>query len=804
MKKCILLVFLLLPTLLMARQHEPPKSMLYGLSNKSDMVTIELPPVDVAKSLEKHQYKDFQAKPLRFANPNKVEITPATHGSWRQVPGGEIWQLRFTAENATDMNFGITEFHLPKNVELHFLSFADATPFYDGPYTQQDNKSYNELWSAPLPGGDVGLELFVPDGVNKDFSFTLTQVSTGFRDVFKRYGGPGLNVQRQGACNNDVVCPVGDDWRDEIRSVAAYTVGGVDTCTGTLIMDAERTFTPFFLTAFHCGLSSGNAASVVTIWNYESANCGDLSGGSRLDTVSGAIFRASRQDVDSSLIELASTPPEAYGVHWAGWNATGTVPLGSVGIHHPGVDEKAISFNTDALTTVNSCIGGGGSSTHWEVDNWEDGTTEPGSSGSGIWDPDTHQLVGMLSGGTASCNSITSDCYGKFSEAWDNGGPDNQNLKPWLDPNDTGITEIDGSDEAPFAIVADNASIEVCSPDDAIYNLNILQNDPGFNEVVTLTTSGLPGSATDSFSNDMVTPPGASVLTLSNIGSVSAGSYTFDVEGNSTSENRSTTLQLSVNDGAPSATTLVAPSDGETGVSTGVTFSWSGLADANDYLIEVATDAGFGNIVMSELTTETSLASTITLSPDTTYYWRVTTSNACGVGAVSVEQSFTTANEICFVGSASIPDNDPAGVDVQLNPTDTGMIDSLTVSVASNHTYPGDLVFTLSHDGTDVTLMDRPGVPATGFGCSQDGVDVLFDDNSGVPVETACAASSPGIGGTVSPEQALSNFTGMTFSGNWTLNANDNAGIDTGSITEFCLVPVLAPSDVIFEDGFEQ
>ena len=156
------------------------------------------------------------------------------------------------------------------------------------------------------------------------------------------------------------------------------------------------------------------------------------------------------------------------------------------------------------------------------------------------------------------------------------------------------------------------------------------------------------------------------------------------------------------------------------------------------------------------------------------------------------------------MGSASIPDNDPAGVDVQLNPTDTGMIDSLTVSVASNHTYPGDLVFTLSHDGTDVTLMDRPGVPATGFGCSQDGVDVLFDDNSGVPVETACAASSPGIGGTVSPEQALSNFTGMTFSGNWTLNANDNAGIDTGSITEFCLVPVLAPSDVIFEDGFEQ
>lgn len=641
MKKIVLLSLLIIPMMLFARQHEEPKSLIFGLLQKNSMETIQLPAVDVTKSLDKHEYKTNQAKPLRFAHPNTLKITTKSNGQWRSVPGGEIWQLRFTSKNATDMNFGISEFQLPKGVELHFLSFADNPVYFDGPYTSEDNRSHKELWSAPLPGGDVGLELFVPDGVSKDFMFKVTQVSTGFRDVFKRYGGGGLSRGGSGACNNDVVCPVGDDWRDEIRSAAAYTIGGTDTCSGTMIMDAERSFRPFFLTAFHCGLSAGNAASIVTLWNYQSANCGDQGGGSRMDSISGSTFLASRSDTDSSLIELSSNPPESYGVHWAGWDITGNTPLGSVGIHHPGVSEKMISFNTDALTTVNNCIGGGGTDTHWEVDNWEDGTTEGGSSGSGIWDPDNKRLVGMLSGGTASCSSITFDCYGKFSEAWDNGGPDNQNLKPWLDPNDTGITGIDGSDEGPYAIIADNASIVVCSPDDAVYDLTLSQNDPGFNEVVTLTTVGLPGSATDSFSTDMLTPPGSSTLTISAIGTVTAGNYLFDVEGSSTSDTIVTALELIVNEGVPSAVSLTAPTDGSTAVPIQPTFTWSADPNAASYLLEVATDDLFSNIVVSEVVTDTTFSVSDGLASSTDHYWRVTSQSACG-NSVSAEFMFTT------------------------------------------------------------------------------------------------------------------------------------------------------------------
>ena len=142
------------------------------------------------------------------------------------------------------------------------------------------------------------------------------------------------------------------------------------------MMDAAGSFRPFFLTANHCGISSLNASSVVTYWNFEAPTCGSLTGGSLANNQTGSVFRASKADVDMSLIELDSTPSPTFNVHYAGWDRSGNTTSGSVGIHHPSGDEKAITFNTDPLTVVNSCIGTGGTNSHWSM-VWEQGTTEP-------------------------------------------------------------------------------------------------------------------------------------------------------------------------------------------------------------------------------------------------------------------------------------------------------------------------------------------------------------------------------------------------------------------------------------------
>jgi hypothetical protein len=307
-----------------------------------------------------------------------------------------------------------------------------------------------------------------------------------------------------------VVCPIGAAWSNEIRSVALYTVEGLSACSGTLISDVAGDRRAFFLTANHCDISPDNASTVVVYWNYQSATCGTHGPGSLAQNQSGAIFRAAKADVDVTLIELAQIPDRSFQVYYSGWERTGVAPAGAVGIHHPDADVKAISFSSTTLTTVNSCIGTGGSSTHWQV-IWNSGVTEPGSSGSGIWNPATHKLTGTLSGGGSSCGSPTlPDCYGKFSVAWNLGVDASERLMDWLDPLNTGATSVNGLDPMKLSIldpVGTSLISESCppgngapDPGEMVTMRFVLRNIGGVdttNLVVTLlTTNGviLPSS----------------------------------------------------------------------------------------------------------------------------------------------------------------------------------------------------------------------------------------------------------------------------------------------------------------------
>jgi hypothetical protein len=374
-----------------------------------------------------------------------------------------------------------------------------------------------------------------------------------------------------------------------------------------------------------------------------------------------------------------------------------------------------------------------------------------------------------------------------------------------LDPNNTGIVSIDGSNPKPFSLVLENNLVGICTGDDAVYNVTIGQSDSSFTDPVTLSTSVLPGSATAGFSANPVVPPATSILTISNTGGLASGNYQFEVFADSGTNNLMSSATLLVSSNVPGVASLVAPAQGATGVASDVTFSWSAVADSSGYLIEVATDAGFANTVISEVVSDTNYQPSSSLASNTTYYWRVTATNGCGDAAPSSVYSFTTSNEICFNGSIAIPDNNPSGIVVPLTVNQPGFILDLNVSVVSNHTWPGDLIFTLSHTGSgnSIELMNRPGSPNTTNGCSQDGVDVLFDEASTVDVESYCNNAIPGIGGTLNPDGDLNLFNSQVVSGEWVLSVSDNVGQDTGVISQFCLIPDLEVIDLIFENGFD-
>ncbi len=125
----------------------------------------------------------------------------------------------------------------------------------------------------------------------------------------------------------------------------------------------------------------------------------------------------------------------------------------------------------------------------------------------------------------------------------------------------------------------------------------------------------------------------------------------------------------------------------------------------------------------------------------------------------------------------------PAITNIVVGPEFDGNVDDLDFQLAIDHTYTGDLFVTLtSPAGTTVTLLDRPGRPASFFGCANDDVSVTLDDAAATAAEDQCSAAAPSIAGTRTPSEPLSAFNGEPFTGTWVLTAVDHFNADTGTI----------------------
>ena len=196
--------------------------------------------------------------------------------------------------------------------------------------------------------------------------------------------------------------------------------------------------------------------------------------------------------------------------------------------------------------------------------------------------------------------------------------------------------------ETDFTLQVTPPSQDICTPSDAVYTVNV-GSILGFNDPVTLSAVGNPAGTTANFSVNPVIPAGSSTLTIGNTGAAAAGSYSIDVIGMAPTSTHTSTVGLNVFTAAPAAPTLLTPANGALNVPAAPTFTWNAAAQASSYSIQVATDAGFSNIVASASgLSGTSWVSNVTLNTSTTYYWRVWAANSCGTGAYSATWSFTT------------------------------------------------------------------------------------------------------------------------------------------------------------------
>ncbi len=415
---------------------------------------VSIPPPDLNQLATEDAVNDLnKAQPWRFGINNTVDHGPYNSGTITQVAGGSVWRLGISAQGATSINLLFSEYDLPVGARV-FLYTPDQK-IVRGAFTHENNKAHGELATDIVEGDSLIVEYFYPGPATGIQGLRVGRITYGYRglDKFKGYGDSG-------ACNNNVNCPVGVPWSVQKRSVAIILVGGDGLCTGAMVNNTTNDGTPYFLTADHC--LGGNIANWVFRFNWEAPTCTNANP-TNMQTVSGAVLRASNGGSDFALLELSSMPPASYNVYYAGWDKSGNFPTEQVAIHHPSGDIKKISFDDDPAAQATwsgaQC---------WHILDWEDGTTENGSSGSPLFDQN-HRIIGQLYGGTASCSNNIDDYYGRFDVSWD-GASASSRLRDWLDPGNNATDTLNGYDPNNPTVVLDAGSTQILGVGSVICN----------------------------------------------------------------------------------------------------------------------------------------------------------------------------------------------------------------------------------------------------------------------------------------------------------------------------------------------
>lgn len=403
---------------------------------------IDMPFVDVETLLAQDRIDDAKGVPFRFGFPIDVKYNMSTSGTWETLPNGDkIWRLRIFSNGATTLNFIFDDFYLPDGTKFYIYNAAKTEII--GAFTSRNNNEDGGFATGLVRGETCVFEYYQPAGTMGIPHIGLSNVIHGYKNAFTHLG-IGNDYGGSGSCNINVNCPEGANFQNQKRSVAVIlTAGNSRICTGSMVNNVRGDLKPYFLTANHC-ISGQTTSTWIIMFNYEAPTCVNQDGPLNY-TLQGSQLKANNAASDFALLLLNTQPPDTFRLHWAGWSAVDVASPFGTAIHHPDCDIKKISFSSIPFVSTDYNYGSGLPNSHWHV-TWSAGVTEPGSSGSPIYD-NNKRVVGQLHGGPSSCTaSDKSDFYGKFAMSWNYGSTPETRLKDWLDPDNTGTMVLDGFD----------------------------------------------------------------------------------------------------------------------------------------------------------------------------------------------------------------------------------------------------------------------------------------------------------------------------------------------------------------------
>ena len=404
----------------------------------------ELPEPNQRRKMEERQSLLDKRIPFQIGSRQSVPLvllermSQSISDDWMQLDDGSIVKsITINSRGASSLRVAMLS-NLPYGGEFRFFSphlirlgeenhtaeFLETRSANLPVITQNDfhieNGKQEPLWSPTIGGDTLGIEISLPSwSALRNFTFEIADVSRMYApmsyllgDLSKSYCDNQINV----TCRSERI-----SWGiiETVVRIQFIDDGDSFLCSGTMLNDKDATKHHFFLTANHCVSTPQVARTVEAIWFDQQADCNvERRSLEFIRTSPRARLVATRVPQDSTLLEFSGALPGDYSR--AGWSSEYIRRDTNVyGVHHPrGAVKKYSSGKVIGRPTEKVCGDPDDGSTCFVVEgsievDWDEGATEPGSSGSGLFVEGT--LVGVLSARRGSCKDAIS-FYGSFSD----------------------------------------------------------------------------------------------------------------------------------------------------------------------------------------------------------------------------------------------------------------------------------------------------------------------------------------------------------------------------------------------------
>ena len=338
---------------------------------------------------------------LEVAEGRQIDLDAAAlFGAPVRENSGYRWLARVSSHDALALRLRADLSGFAAGQSLYLIGAEGGRSF--GPFTRAQARDRG-VWLPTTLGGSVTLVLESPDTVLPPLR--IEAVSHFYR-LFSE------DSEKDAAlCPEPAACEGLEAARQVSTSVGMLIVPkglGQVQCSGTLLNRAGApTFDPLLITAHHCFSGNVHPEDVEVIWDYRKDVCTLDPVTMDFDTMPrsrGSEMLAKSTRLDGQFLRLDQAPVGVYGRAWSGWDA-----------RTPAVGDLVQGFHLPAGTSMKTCRGAvieieqtecldALCATRYEMQTtvrWNEGITEGGSSGSGMFYRDLNwRLGGMLSNGT--------------------------------------------------------------------------------------------------------------------------------------------------------------------------------------------------------------------------------------------------------------------------------------------------------------------------------------------------------------------------------------------------------------------